>query len=80
MNVRRYCERQLIERQFSREFLPYYFDVALAHNLNNLLADVLKDIKSGKELAIILRRLEIEKMSTEFMKQCTRYFIDNSNN
>ncbi|EFO97754.1 hypothetical protein CRE_16074 [Caenorhabditis remanei] len=79
LNVRRYCERQLIKREV--EDLGYYFFIASLHNLNHFLPYLLKHVKSGKQLStIIMKDVEIEKMSSEFMKQCTRYFFENSEN
>ncbi|KAF1754262.1 hypothetical protein GCK72_020822 [Caenorhabditis remanei] len=81
LNVRRFCERLLIETNSIAQ--PYTFEklwLASEFNYNRYLTLLLKHVESGKRLAAILKDLDVEAMSSEFMKQCTKYFFENSKN
>ncbi|EGT57802.1 hypothetical protein CAEBREN_20110 [Caenorhabditis brenneri] len=65
-NTVRYCERQLIEMK--PESKTDHFEVAVKNNMRFYLAHQLKRIESKEQLVDILRKLDVEKMSSESMK------------
>ncbi|EFO93550.1 hypothetical protein CRE_27992 [Caenorhabditis remanei] len=78
-NVIRYCERFLIEENYKCSLL-FEFQLAADYKLNHYLTYLLKSFggKNQRKLAGILKKVGVESMSLEYMKQCTKYFFDNS--
>ncbi|KAF1758731.1 hypothetical protein GCK72_015191 [Caenorhabditis remanei] len=78
-NVIRYCERFLIEER-DLDSLLFEFKLAADYKLNHYLTYLLKSFggKNQRKLAGILKKIGVENMSLEYMKQCTKYFFDNS--
>ncbi|CAL2034082.1 unnamed protein product [Caenorhabditis brenneri] len=65
-NTVRYCERQLIETEPIWKI--EHFEVAVKCNMRFFLVHQLKKIESKEQLVDILRKLDVEKMSSESMK------------
>ncbi|KAF1754259.1 hypothetical protein GCK72_020819 [Caenorhabditis remanei] len=76
-NVVRYCELQMIQEEYEEMFVFHYFRSAAEYNLNHYLAHLLKHVGGAGNLAAILLKLDIEELSSEYMKQCTKYFLEN---
>ncbi|KAF1754261.1 hypothetical protein GCK72_020821 [Caenorhabditis remanei] len=78
-NVIRFCERQLIQENLCyRMNYCNKFQIASKYNLNHYLAHLLKNVRNVKRLAVALKTVKLKKMSSEYMKQCTKYFFENA--
>ncbi|EFO97873.1 hypothetical protein CRE_16075 [Caenorhabditis remanei] len=79
-NVNRFCERQFIQEENLDCRMNYFdaFQTASDYSLNYYLAHLLKNVVGTKQLTDVLKKMRLEEMPTEFMKQCTRYFFENS--
>nr|ACI49009.1 hypothetical protein Cbre_JD02.008 [Caenorhabditis brenneri] len=67
-NTVRYCERQLIEMGEQLVTTDERFEWAVKYNMRFYLINLLKKMESKKQLVDILRKLDVEKMSSESMK------------
>ncbi|CAL2034418.1 unnamed protein product [Caenorhabditis brenneri] len=67
-NTVRYCERQLIEMDWQMVSTAEKFEWAVKYNMRCLLIDLLKNIKSTKQLIAFLSRLNLEEMTSESLK------------
>ncbi|EFO97849.1 hypothetical protein CRE_16078 [Caenorhabditis remanei] len=77
-NVARYCERQMIQERYEDMLVFGYFNLAAEYNLNHYLAHLLRHVGPAGCLAAVLMTVDIEKLSSEYMKQCTKYFFENA--
>ena len=68
----------MIQEEYEEMLVFGYFRLAAEYNLNHYLAHLLRRIGPVGCLAAVLMTLDIEELSSEYMKQCTKYFFENA--
>lgn len=76
-NVIRYCERQLIENQGPVRNIFREIRISLRFNLRSYLRHLMRESEFSSNLVLVLKRLDIQMMSSESMKICVGYLFDN---
>ncbi|EFO97649.1 hypothetical protein CRE_16077 [Caenorhabditis remanei] len=78
LNVVRHCEQQMIQEKYEEMLVFDCFCLAAEYNLNHYLTHLLRHVGPVRCLAAVLLKLDIEELSSEYMKQCTKYFFENA--
>ncbi|KAF1755086.1 hypothetical protein GCK72_021654 [Caenorhabditis remanei] len=76
-DVIRYCQSQIIINSETREMDKFELRFASYFNAHIYLAHWLSNIKSICELKKILKALDLQRMTSESMKQCVKFFLKN---
>ncbi|EGT57805.1 hypothetical protein CAEBREN_11402 [Caenorhabditis brenneri] len=77
INTVRYCEQQLIKKdEQSKLKLTRKIKLAVKFKLERYLNHLIKQIKSPERLMRILKRLKIEKLSSESMKTFVGKYLE----
>ncbi|EFP13408.1 hypothetical protein CRE_11348 [Caenorhabditis remanei] len=76
-NVQIYCERQLIHEYSHIKVTTKQILFAFRHDLYRYLNLNLQKLESFKDFQEVLKKADIQMMSTESMKLCIKYFVEN---
>ncbi|KAF1755058.1 hypothetical protein GCK72_021626 [Caenorhabditis remanei] len=76
-NVKIYCERQLIHEYSHLKVTSKKILFACRYDLHRYLNFYLQKLESFKDFQEVLKKADIQIMSTESMKLCIKYFVGN---
>ncbi|EGT49636.1 hypothetical protein CAEBREN_23179 [Caenorhabditis brenneri] len=74
-NTVRYCEQQLIKINEQPSLIIKNFKMAMNFNMERYMIHLLIHIGSAKQLVNFLSKLDLEEMSSEFMKAFVAKFL-----